>query len=126
MTQITIINGLPFITAIVEINSQIIHLEYVLIDTGSEACIFKTDDFEKLGVKQQLTDTVTRMIGVGGYEYVVERQVDKLSVGELAVEKFAIQTGALEYGIRIDGILGTDCLQKTGAKIDFAGLLISK
>lgn len=126
MTQIRIIGGLPFTTAILEFNSKTIKLDYVLIDTGSETCIFKTDDVERLGMTQKMTDKVRRMRGIGGEEFVVEKQVDRLSVGDLVAVKFAIQTGALDYGIQLDGIIGTDFLRQTGAVVDFTQLIITK
>ena len=64
-------------------------------------------------------------MGIGGVEYVIEKQIDQLSIGKLAMTGFTIQMGALDYGMQINGIIGADFLLKTGAKLDFDRLLIS-
>src|SRR5687767_4674889 len=126
MTQLKIIQGLPFVAAKLEANGKVIQLEYVLIDTGAAVSIFNTDDLKRIGIEQQLTDEIIKMSGIGGDEYVIEKQIDKISVDNLIVAPFLLQIGSMQYGMRIDGILGTDFLQKTGAKIDFTNLTITK
>jgi len=42
-----------------------------------------------------------------------------LAVSDLSVNSFRIQLGALDYGVAMDGIIGTDFLLQAGAQIDF-------
>ena len=123
--KIRLIAGMPFISAAIETKEQRLEFERVLIDTGSGACVFRTDDFEKIGIRHELEDKLNKMRGIGGYEYVIEKSVEKLEVGELSASPFTIQLGALDYGMQIDGIIGMDFLLKTGAKIDFEKLEIN-
>ena len=52
------------------------------------------------------------------------KRVDRLSVGDLQVNDFQIEVGAMDYGFDIDGIIGMDFLIQVGAIIDLAKLEI--
>ena len=65
---------------------------------------------------------VHRIRGVGGTEFVFTKRVDRLSVGDLQVNDFQIEVGAMDYGFDIDGIIGMDFLTQVGAIIDLAKL----
>jgi len=54
--------------------------------------------------------------GVGGTEVVFSRQVDKLQVGQQGIERFKIEVGGMDYGFRINGILGMDFLEAQGGR----------
>jgi hypothetical protein len=125
VTKIAIIGGLPYTSVVLEANGQSLELERVLIDSGSGASVFKTDDLATIGISITSTDKLEYMRGVGGQEVVISKQIGALSVGDLTVNPFTIQIGGLNYGIRMDGILGSDFLLKTGAKIDFGNFTIS-
>ena len=124
MTTLTITHNLPFIVVTIYANNQSLVLSNVLLDTGSAATAFKTDDLAKLGLELELGDTIKQMFGVGGSEYVIEKQVSKIQVGNLVAEPFTVQMGALDYGFPMGGILGMDFLLKVGATIDFRNLEI--
>ncbi|MCU0511389.1 MAG: hypothetical protein MUE40_02350 [Anaerolineae bacterium] len=91
-------------------------LERVLIDTGAAACVFKTDDL----VYMHETDILRTMRGVGGIERVIQKQIDRLEAGGLQAAPFTIQMGAMDYGLPLDGILGSDFWLATRAVINFA------
>lgn len=126
MTAIQVAYGLPFVSVIVSANGKDIEIDRVLLDTGSAATIFKTDDIEQLDVLLSLTDEITFMRGVGGREPVVEKRVDSIAFGDLVISPMTIQIGALDYGFPINGILGLDFLLQTGAQINFSTLEIGK
>ena len=48
------------------------------------------------------------------------------TLGELQVNNFAIEVGAMDYGFAIDGIIGTDFLLQVGAVIDLSHLEIHR
>ena len=125
MTKISIIGGLPFTSATLEANGQILKLERVLIDNGSGASLFKTDDLATIGISITSSDKLEYMRGIGGQEVVVSKQISSLSVGSMTVKPFIIQIGGLAYGAQMDGIIGADFLLATGAKIDFENLTIN-
>lgn len=126
MMPIKLIHRLPFVSATIYANGQVLHLDKVLLDTGSAGTVFKTVDLEKIGVLLDTQDVIREMTGIGGSEYVVEKQVDSLEVGDLRVSPFTVQIGALDYGTPMDGIIGVDFLLQAGAHIDFITMLLSK
>ncbi|MFC1959922.1 hypothetical protein ACFLYO_04360, partial [Chloroflexota bacterium] len=83
MTAITIINQLPFVNVILQVNQQTLNLSRVLLDTGSAATIFKTDDLMKLGLSLETNDPIHYMVGIGGREIVIEKEIEMLQVGYL-------------------------------------------
>ncbi len=126
MTQLSIVSGLPFVTAILRANGNEISLPNVLIDTGSAASVFRTDDLLKIGVQPALEASIRFVSGIGGREVVIEGMVDALSIDDLTASPFTIQMGRLEYGFAIDGIIGLDFLLQVGAIIDLENLEIRK
>lgn len=119
MSDIRIVTGLPFVTVTLRANGQTLVLDHVLLDTGSAASVFKTDDLRSIGVTIEPPDRIRFMIGIGGEEAVVEKKIDGIEVGILSAQPFTIQLGALDYGVKMDGILGLDFLLNTQAILDF-------
>jgi predicted aspartyl protease len=122
MTQLQIVDQLPFVEVTVLANNRSLHLHHVLLDTGSSATILKTDDMVKLGLDLLPTDPIREMFGIGGSEYVIEKQIAQIQIGELIAHPFTIQMGVLDYGIPLDGTLGLDFLIHVGATVDFKRL----
>ena len=116
--KIRIKNGLPYVSATLIHHSQRVLLKNVLLDTGSAGTIFSTDNIARIGLTYEPDDFVHRIRGVGGSEFVFTKRVDVLRVGDLQVEKFEIEIGAMNYGFDMDGIIGVDFLAKVGALID--------
>ncbi|MFZ5912036.1 MAG: aspartyl protease family protein [Chloroflexota bacterium] len=122
--RIRIRGGLPYISASIIYRNQQATLENVLLDTGSAGTIFSADRVGEIGLVYEPEDFVHRIRGVGGSEFVFSKQVDCLCVGELKVNWFEIEIGAMNYGFGLDGIVGLDFLTKVGAIIDLAALEI--
>ena len=122
--KIRLRDGLPHVTASLTYQGRRLSLKDVLLDTGSAGAIFSTDRVLAIGLTYEPDDTVHRIRGVGGTEFVFAKRVDRLSVGELQVNDFQIEVGAMDYGFDIDGIIGMDFLIQVGAIIDLATLEI--
>ena len=105
-----------------EFRGKQITVDRVLIDTGSGGTIFSTDKMLLIGLQIEPEDSIYRIRGVGGSEFVFAKRVEQLSLGELRVSNFDIEVGALAYGFELDGIVGVDFLRQTGAVIDFIRL----
>jgi Aspartyl protease len=101
---------------------MVLEIDNVLIDTGSGGTVLGADKLAEIDVVPEPRDKLRRIAGVGGAEYVFEKKIDRLSVGELIVEGFTVEIGALEYGFQIDGIIGLDFLRTTRSLIDLAKL----
>lgn len=78
MIGITIAYDLPFVAVTLTAKNQQVTFERVLLDTGSAATLFKTDNLEQLGIIPQPDNRIRFMAGVGGIESVIEKQVDAL------------------------------------------------
>ena len=113
---------LPYTTVRLTFRGQHLELDQVILDTGSAASVFAADVLAEIGVAPEPADRLHRMRGVGGFEFVYSKQVDRLSAGELACFDFTIQVGALHYGFPIQGLLGLDFLLSTNAILDLGRL----
>lgn len=101
---------------------QSLTLDTVLIDTGSAGTIFQVDLVSAIGLTYSRSDVVREIVGVGGSEFVVTTRLDRLVLGEIVVDDVEIQLGGMEYGFRLDGIIGMNVLGRIGAAIDLAVL----
>lgn len=119
---IALVDGLAFVSVTLRANGQSLLLERVLLDTGSGGMLFKTDDLEQLGIIPLPSDPLRIMRGIGGEEAVIEKRITALEVGPLVVAPLAIQLGAVDYDIAMDGILGLDYLLRAHATIDFGAM----
>lgn len=122
--RIRLENGLPYVTVSLTHGGKQLELRNVLLDTGSAGTIISADSVLLLGLKYEINDTVHRIRGVGGTEFVFSKKIDALSLGDLTVSRFEIEVGAMDYGFEFDGILGTDFLCLTRAVIDMGRLQI--
>lgn len=124
--KIQLKEGLPYATVSLTYQGSQITLENVLIDTGSGGTVFATDKVLAVGLRLEPNDTIERIRGVGGTEFVFTKRVDTLALGELAAHSFEIEVGAMAYGFELDGILGMDFLRQVEAVIDLARLEIGR
>lgn len=122
--KICISGGLPYITVVLVYFGKEINLSNVILDTGSAGTVFSIDRLAPIGVLPDPGDPICRITGVGGSEFVFTKKIDRLVVGNLWVENFNIEIGAMDYGPDFDGIIGTDFLLQTKATIDFGRLEI--
>lgn len=111
-------DGLPYVTASLLYHGQQLTLENVLLDTGSAGTIFATERVSTISLQYEPQDSIHRIRGVGGAEFVFTKRIDHLFLGELHAHDFEIEVGAMDYGFAIDGIIGTDFLVQVRAVID--------
>lgn len=114
--SVRIIDGLPYTSVTLTHREQTITLHEVVIDTGSAATLFRTEDLLQMGITYSPDDIVEQVRGVGGVETVVVKRLDRLQVGELKRTNFPVDMGAVAYGF--------DFLQQTVAVIDFSDMEI--
>jgi predicted aspartyl protease len=122
--KIKIQDNLPYVTVSLTYRGQEVIFQRVLLDTGSASTVLSADKVLAVDLRLEPDDVVRRIRGVGGSEFVFTKRVDKLSIGELQVNNFEIEVGAMDYGLEIDGIVGMDFLLQIGANIDLAQLEI--
>ena len=83
---------------------------------------FSTDKVLTIDLTYEPDDMVHRIRGVGGAEFIFTKQIDRLAAGNLQVNDFQIEVGAMDYGFDIDGIIGMDFLIQVGAIVDLTRL----
>ena len=122
--KIRLQDGLPYVTVSLAYRGQEVTFGNVLLDTGSAGTIFSTDEVLVAGLQYEADDTVHRIRGVGGAEFVFTKKVDCILLGKLRINDFEIEVGAMNYGFEIEAIIGMDFLTQVGAVIDLARLEI--
>ena len=120
--KLRLAQGLVYVEMDVTFRGRSLHLSDVILDTGSAGTIFAADRLLEIGVAPEPADAIRRIRGVGGTEYVFTKSLDRLAVGEMEIDRFEIEIGAMDHGFPADGILGLDYLLKAGALIDLRRL----
>ena len=116
--QLTFRHDLAFVTATLTYSGVAIEIPDVLVDTGATSTIVNADVAADAGVYASPMDRLRRLRGVGGYEHVFSRHVDRFAVGSHALDNFELEVGEMDYGVPIGGILGMDFLRAAGAVIE--------
>lgn len=93
-------------------------LKRVLVDTGSGSTIVSTDLAESIGIIAEEHDTIYRISGVGGSEFVFSKKVDTIKIANAETRVFPLEVGAMNHGFDLDGIIGLDFLQQIRAIIN--------
>jgi len=122
--RIRLEDRLPFVSVILGRGPNQLVLDQVLLDTGSAATMFSVDEVGKLGLAPEPFDPIRRVVGVGGSEFVVSKRIDRLGLGEIELQDFPIQLGAMNYGFPIQGLLGTDFFVQAGVVLDLKNLKV--
>ena len=126
MAKLDLIYGLPFCKVKLSYKGESIYIDNVLLDTGSGGTVFKMDLVEKIGITIEEDDVIETISGVGGSEFVYKKNVDFIGVGNLEASNFNIEVGVMDYGFKINGILGMDFLKHVGAVIDLENMSLNK
>ncbi len=112
-------DSLPFITVTIAYKGKIVEIPDVLVDTGSGGTVVSVDIVSAIDITPTADDVLHTIHGVGGSEVVFARKVDALTVGEYRINNFEVEIGGMDYGFKINGILGMDYLVNAGAVINF-------
>lgn len=120
--RVTLQDNLPFTTIKISFQNIAIYIPNILVDTGSATTVIATDVVEPLQIQPTPEKSLYVIRGVGGTEVVFSHFLDYLQVGEYKISNFEIEIGEMDYGFRINGILGMDFLMQTGAILDLQQL----
>ncbi len=124
MKKLIIQDGLLLADMELTFNGQLLHLQRVLVDTGSGSTVVSTDLAESIGIVAEENDMIYRISGVGGSEFVYSKKVDLVRIGDMKTEDFSLEIGAMNYGFDLDGIIGLDLLQQLKAVINIDELTL--
>lgn len=116
--------GLPFCQVSLVYKGKSVTLDNVLLDTGSGGSVFKMDKVDEIGITIEDDDTIDTISAVGGIEFVYNKNIDGISIGNLELRNFTIEVGVMDYGFEVNGILGMDFMKGIGAIIDLDKMII--
>jgi hypothetical protein len=117
---------LLFVSVLLECEGKTLVCPRVMLDTGSVATVFRTEYVQQIGLEPHLTDRIRVMRGIGGIETVIEKSVDRITVGDWSMYQFPIQLGLMDYDSTLDGILGLDFLLASKTVIDLNRMVLSR
>lgn len=112
--------GLIFCSLDISINNQEMHLNNVLIDTGSATTLINSDHMIIDG-----TEILENAYGIGGYEAILQKHLDIFRVNNFDIANFDISLGNMDYGIDIDLLIGLDVLKALNADINIKDMTLT-
>lgn len=115
-------HGLLYVAVSLTFRNRELQLPDVIVDTGSAGTIFSADALLQIDLLPEPLDTLRRIRGIGGIEFVFSKEIQRLQAGNLVIRDFEVEVGALDYGFPVQGILGVDFLIEAGAIIDLKQL----
>ncbi|MGM9968230.1 MAG: retropepsin-like aspartic protease [Rummeliibacillus sp.] len=124
MKKLIIEDGLLLTDLKVIFRGKSLSLNRVLVDTGSGGTIISTDLAQSIDLIPEVDDTIYRISGVGGSEFVFSKRVDTIKIGEAEATDFPLEIGAMNYDFDLDGIVGLDLLKEMKANINLEKLTI--
>lgn len=124
MKKLTIEDGLLLTDLKLIFRGKSLSLNRVLVDTGSGGTIISTDLAQSIDLIPEVDDTIYRISGVGGSEFVFSKRVDTIKIGEAEATDFPLEIGAMNYDFDLDGIVGLDLLKEMKANINLEKLTI--
>ncbi|QQK80830.1 retropepsin-like domain-containing protein [Salicibibacter cibi] len=122
--KINIQYGLPFVELEVTFRGKTLRLDNVLLDTGSAGTIFNANVVENIGVVPEKNDIVDTIRGVGGVEYVYVKNFNLIQLEEISQRDFEVEIGNMDYGMKMDGILGFDFISSAKLVVDTNKMLV--
>ena len=120
--KLSFIEGLAFTEVILTHGNTETKLNNVLVDTGSASTIIAADKAIELGLGPSPNDKIYTVRGIGGTEFVYEKYVERIQVKEICSKDFRVQVGVMDYGFKMDGIIGMDFLLVNKVIIDIGNL----
>ncbi|SDI48217.1 retropepsin-like aspartic protease [Alteribacillus bidgolensis] len=101
---------------------SLLHIDNVIIDTGSSHTILTPDVLEKIGVIYENGDPVYEAYGIGGSAPFYTKVMDEIRIGPYVLTNHKIDVGILPK--HHNGLLGLDILMHNGFMIDFQQLIL--
>ncbi|WP_160686245.1 retropepsin-like aspartic protease [Clostridium sp. C2-6-12] len=112
-------NYLLFCSLNLKINSQNLHLENVLIDTGSATTLINADYILLDG-----SEKIKNAQGIGGCERILVKNFETLKLNDIELENVSVSIGDMDYGIDIDLLIGLDMLKILNANINIKNMTL--
>ena len=124
--NIRLVDGLPFVDVTIFFREKSLHLDNVLLDTGSAGTIFHADRVAEIGVEPEPQDITHLIRGIGGTEFVYSKIIDTVCLDDFLLHSFSVEIGPMDYGYALEGIVGFDLIRLAGLIIDAKNMEIRK
>ncbi|WP_039657423.1 aspartyl protease family protein [Clostridium tyrobutyricum] len=112
-------NYLLFCSLDLRINRRNLHLENVLIDTGSATTLINADYILLDG-----NEKIKNAQGIGGYERILVKNFEMLKLNDIVIKDVSLSIGDMDYGIDIDLLIGLDILKILNANINIKNMTL--
>ncbi len=113
-------NGLLYLPVTLIANGNTLTMDNCIFDTGSAGTVFDTDIVAKIGIQSTPNSKLKRLMTVGGGQTVFISCVDELKLNDEILLNAEIEVGNLHSKFGIEGIIGTDLIQKLDWEIRFS------
>lgn len=120
MVELYYYKGLLFCELDCKLNNNCMHLNRVLIDTGSATTLINADHILLDG-----SEIRNMAYGVGGYEEILTKQFETFEINNSRINNIDISIGDMDYGIDIDLLIGLDVLKALNANINIKEMTLS-
>jgi hypothetical protein len=117
-------DSLIFVPVTLTYGGATLQIDDILVDTGSTTTLLSIDCVAILGIHPEASDSIRRIRGVGGVEYVFSRRIDAIAIAGHQTGSVELEFGGLDYGFQMNGILGLDVLLRMGAVLDLKDLTV--
>lgn len=119
MINLKLKHSLLFCELDITIDNKKVHLNNVLIDTGSATTLINSDYILLDG-----SEKFINIYGVGGYEAVLNKHFDTISLNNIPLNNMVLSVGELDYGINIDMLIGLDLLKLLNTNISIKDMTL--
>jgi len=91
----------------------------VIVDTGASHSIISPLFLEELNTEYSIDDEIVNAFGLGGAMCSsLRKKIDKVTCGDITINKFKIEFGEIDPSDRVNGLLGLDFLKGAAVIID--------
>ena len=103
-------DGLLFVSLTLAYKGRFHTIDHVILDTGATQSLIDREAVAPLHLTTEDDDLIVIMLGIGGKEHAIRKQIDILQFVSYVVETPLIDFGNLEVHAGINGLLGADIL----------------
>ena len=108
--RIDLQDGLLFVSLTLVYQGRTYTIDRVVLDTGAAQSLLDRDAVEPLHIKPEQSDEIVTMMGIGGPEIALRKQIDQLQFGSYKQDNPWLDFGLLDAHPGINGLLGADIL----------------
>lgn len=120
--RIDLVDGLLQTSITVHYIGQALIIDKLVIDTGASHTLLSADAVADIGVYFENEDEIVSAFGIGGEEICFRKAFDSVVLGDLRIENFKLDVGAVHEKLEINGLLGLDLLMAANVILDLSEL----